>query len=41
MTEILAEAPLEEEELRKIISETGYEVLSVKTEPYVKKGFFR
>ena len=41
MTEILAEAPLEEEELRKIIRETGYEVLSVKTEPYVKKGFFR
>lgn len=41
VTEILTEAPLEEEELRKIISETGYEVLSVKTEPYVKKGFFR
>ena len=40
-TEIIAENPLDIKKLRKIIHETGYEVLSVKTEPYVKKGFFQ
>ena len=39
-TEILAENPLDEEKLKAAIRETGYEVLSVKTEPYVKKGFW-
>lgn len=41
MTEIIAEKPLDEEKLRNAIHETGYEVLSIKTEPYVKKGLFR
>lgn len=39
-TEIIAENTLDEEALRKVISETGYIVLSIKTEPYVKKGLF-
>lgn len=39
-TQLIAEAPLDEEALRKAIGETGYTVLSVKTEPYVKTGLF-
>lgn len=39
-TEILAERPIDEEALRKAIRETGYEVRSVETETYVKKGLF-
>ena len=38
-TEILADYLLDEEKLKVAIRETGYEVLSVKTEPYVKKVF--
>ena len=37
-TEILADYLLDEEKLKVAIRETGYEVLSVKTEPFVKKG---
>ena len=40
-TEIIAERPLDEETLKKAIGNTGYTVLSVNIEPYVKKGFFR
>lgn len=40
-TEIITENPLDEEKLKNAIHETGYEVLSLKTEPFVKKGFFR
>ena len=40
-TEIIAERPLDEETLKKAIGNTGYTVLSVNTEPYVKKGFIR
>ena len=40
-TEIIANDPLDGDSLRKIIEETGYSVVSVKTEDYVKKGFFR
>ena len=40
-TEIIAERPLDEETLKKAIGNTGYTVLSVNTEPDVKKGFFR
>ena len=40
-TEIIAERPRDEETLKKAIGNTGYTVLSVNTEPYVKKGFFR
>lgn len=41
LTEIIAEQPLDEEALKKAVGETGYTVLSVKTEEYVKKGLFR
>lgn len=40
-TEIIAEIPMDEEKLKKVIHEMGYEVLSVKTEPFVKRGLFR
>ena len=39
-TVILAENPIDEDALRAAISATGYEVKSVSTEPYVKKGLF-
>ncbi|MDY4430904.1 heavy-metal-associated domain-containing protein [Evtepia sp.] len=38
-TEIIAEEPLEEQALRAAIDAAGYQVRSVKTEPYKKKGF--
>lgn len=40
-TEIIAESPLDEDALKKSIGDIGYTLLSVHTEPYVKKGFFR
>lgn len=40
LTEILSEKALDEEKLKQAIGETGYTVLSVKTETYVKKGLF-
>lgn len=40
-TEIISENLLDEDALREAISETGYKVLSVKTEPYVKKRWLR
>lgn len=39
ITEIITEEPLDEEGLKKAIDDTGYRVLSIKTEPYKKKGF--
>lgn len=36
----LREEEPSEELLRKAISETGYECISVNSEPYVKKGLF-
>ncbi len=39
-TVILSENELPEDELRKTIDATGYTVLSVKAEPYEKKGLF-
>lgn len=38
-TEILSEQALEEEKLRTVIGDTGYEVIAVKSEPYEKKSF--
>ena len=38
-TEIIAAHEIEEGELRRVIDATGYQVLSVNTEPYEKKGF--
>lgn len=39
ITEIITEEPLDEEGLKKAIDDTGYRVLSIKTELYKKKGF--
>ena len=39
LTEIIGEEPLDQGALIRAINETGYRVLSVKTEPYEKKGF--
>ncbi len=39
-TEIISDAPLDEEKLRSAIDETGYTVKSVKTEEFSKKGIF-
>ncbi|MCD7981696.1 MAG: cation transporter [Clostridiales bacterium] len=39
-TEILSENPMDEQELKKAISATGYEVLGVKSEEYEKKSRF-
>ena len=38
--EIISEEPLDEGTLRAAISDTGYLVLVVTAEPYVKKGLF-
>ena len=37
---IISEEPLDEGALRAAIGATGYPVLDVTTEPYVKKGLF-
>lgn len=39
-TVILTQEELSEEHLRKVIDATGYQLLSVQTEPYEKKGLF-
>ena len=39
VTEILSDAPLDVEALRKAIDGTGYALREVKSEPYEKKGF--
>ena len=38
-TEIISEAPLDEELLKKTIAETGYELKGITSEPYEKKRF--
>lgn len=38
--EIVSEEPLDEGALHAAVSDTGYLVLGVTTEPYVKKGLF-
>ncbi len=38
--EIISEEEITEEAVRKALASSGYEVLSVKGEPYEKKGFF-
>lgn len=40
LTEIISENTLDEEILKKAISDMGYTVLTTKTEEYVKKGLF-
>lgn len=41
ITEIIAPEHLDEERLKKAVGETGYTLVSINTEPYVKKGLFR
>ena len=38
-TEILSEAPLDEELIRSTVAATGYTLLDISSEPYEKKGF--
>jgi len=38
--EIVADREIDEQTLSKALEPTGYKVLSVKSEPYEKKGFF-
>ena len=38
--EIISEEAPDEEKLKSVIKETGYEVTSFTSEPYVKKGLF-
>ena len=39
-TVILSETELPEDKLRAAVGETGYQVLSVRSQPYEKMGFF-
>lgn len=39
-TVIIAEKNISEQELKKVIAKAGYDALSVKCEPYEKKGLF-
>ena len=39
-TEIISEEPLEENKLKSAIEDSGYHVVSIKSEAYQKKGFF-
>ena len=39
-TVIISESALDEEKLKKVIADTGYEVGAIRTEPYEKKGLF-
>ncbi len=38
-TEIISNDPLNEDKLKKVITDTGYTLVSVSTEPYEHKGF--
>lgn len=38
-TEIITENEISETELKKVVDGTGYKLISVKSEPYTKKGF--
>ncbi len=31
---------LDEDKLKKVVADTGYELISISSEPYKKKGFF-
>jgi copper chaperone CopZ len=36
---VLSEQALDEKRIRRVIAETGYDLLSISSEPYVKRGF--
>lgn len=38
-TEIISENEIDREKLQSVISQTGYDVTDIKSEPYVKKKF--
>ena len=38
-TEILSEAPLDEEKIKAAVAASGYTLLGIASEPYEKKGF--
>lgn len=38
ITQIITEQALDENKLTSVIEQTGYKVLGISTEPYVKKG---
>ncbi len=40
MTVIISKEPLDENALRETIDKTGYKLISIKSEPYEKKGLF-
>ncbi len=40
-TEIIADAPIDEEKLCAVIGDTGYILKSIQSEPYEKRGLFR
>lgn len=40
-SEIVSKEPIDEEKLRKTITDTGYTVTGITSEEYVKKGLFR
>ena len=38
-TEVVSENEISEAELKKVVESRGYKLVSIKSEPYVKKGF--
>ena len=40
LTEIVSEEELDADKIREVISETGYEVGDITSQPYKKKGLF-
>lgn len=40
-TVILSESEIDSQQLRDVIEKTGYQIVSVSSAPYVKKGLFR
>ena len=40
-SEIVSKEPIDEEKLRKALTDTGYTVTGITSEEYVKKGLFR
>ena len=40
LTEIVSEEELDADKIRSVISETGYEVGDITSQPYKKKGIF-
>ncbi|MBQ8140540.1 MAG: ATPase P [Clostridia bacterium] len=39
-TVILSDSPIDEDKLKKVVADAGYELKEVKSEPYKKKGLF-